>query len=108
CILAAELFEMMMQLQHCENATAGELKTQHLHNDRDGFDYKNATDNGEQKLLLTTNRDHSDHPADGERAGIAHEDFGRMTIEPKESESGADKRSANHGELTGKRIERDL
>src|SRR5437868_8701980 len=99
---------MMMQRRHRENAAAGELETQHLHDDRDRFDDENATDNGEQKFLLTTNRDHSDHPTDGERAGIAHEDFGGMTIEPKESESGADKRSANHGELTGKRIERDL
>src|SRR5438094_389708 len=99
---------MMMQRRHCENATAGELKTQHLHNDRDRLDDKNATDNGEEKLLLTTNRDHSNHPADGERPGVAHEHFGRMTIEPKESESGADERSANHREFTGEWIERDL
>src|SRR5205823_13525453 len=31
-----------------------------------------------------------------------------MTIEPKESESGADERSANHREFTGEWIERDL
>src|SRR5438270_2003073 len=99
---------MMMQRRHRENAAAGELETQHLHDDRNRFDDENATNNGEQKFLLTTNRDHADHPADGERTGIAHENFGRMTIEPKKPESGADERRANHGELAGEWIEWDL
>ncbi len=39
---------MVMQRRHRENAFAGELETQHLQDDRDGFDHENAADNDEQ------------------------------------------------------------
>src|SRR5438445_398507 len=99
---------MMMKRRHRENAAPGQLKTQNLHYDRDRFEDENTTDDGEEKFLLTTNGDDSDHPADGERAGIPHEDFGGVTIEPEETKPGTDERSANHGQLTGERIKRDL
>ena len=84
------------------------LETHHLQNDRDRFDDENAADHREQQFLFTTNRDHPDHAADGERAGVAHEDFRRMTIEPEKAEAGADERGANYGEFAGERIKWDL
>src|SRR5881227_1380347 len=99
---------MMMKGRHRENAAAGQLKTQHLHDDRDRFQDENTTDDGEEKFLLTTNGDDADHSADGKRAGVPHENFGRMTIEPEESKPGTDEGGANHRQLTGERIEWDL
>ena len=48
------------------------------------------------------------HPADGERAGVAHENFGRVAIEPEEAERRADERHADDGELAGEGIKRNL
>ena len=101
-------FEMMMDRRHGENAAAGQFETEHLQNDRDRFDDENAADDGEEQLLFTADRDHADHAADGERAGVAHENFRRMTIEPEKAEAGADERGADDRELAGERIKRDL
>src|SRR5207244_6589422 len=43
-----------------------------------------------------------------ERAGVAHENFCRVTIKPKKTESGTDERCANHRQFAGERIKRDL
>src|SRR4029453_17528967 len=72
--------------------------------DRDGFENEHATDNGEEKFLLPTNRDHPHHAANGERASIAHENFCRVTIAPEEAEAGANKSGANHRYLAGEGI----
>src|ERR1043166_10031849 len=77
---------MMMDRRHGENAFAGGLETDHLQNHRDGFDDENAANHNEQQLLLATNRHHSNYPANGERAGVAHENLCRMTVEPERSE----------------------
>ena len=87
---------MVMQRRHRENAAACQLKTQHLHNDGDGLDNKHAANDGEEKFLLTTNSDDANHSADGERTGVSHENFGRVTIEPEKTEPGADERGADH------------
>src|ERR1700720_3384823 len=84
-LLPADQLEMMMKGRHRENAAPGQLKTQDLHDDRDRFENENTTDNGEKKFLPTTNGDDADHPTDGERAGVPHENFGRVTIEPEET-----------------------
>src|SRR5213080_3107120 len=91
-LLPTDQLEMMMKGRHRENAAAGQLKTQHLHDDRDRFQDENTTDDGEEKFLLTTNGDDADHPADGERAGIPHENFGRMTVEPEKTKPRTDER----------------
>ena len=96
---------MMMDRRHGEDAFSGELETQHLENDRDRFDHEHPANNRKQKLLFTTNRDDTDHSANRERAGVTHENARRMTIEPEKSETGADERTAKHGQLAGKRIE---
>ena len=85
----------MMKGRHRENAAPGQLKTQHLHDDRDRFEDKNTADDSKEKFLLTTNGDDADHPADGERTGIPHENFGGVTIEPEKTKPGTDERGTN-------------
>ena len=87
---------------------AGQFEAQHLQNDRDGFDHENAAHDHEEQFLFTTNRDDADHAADRERAGVAHENFRRMTVEPEKAEAGADERRANDRQLAGEGIKRDL
>ena len=97
-----------MDRRHREDAFAGELETQHLKNHRDRFDDEDAADDREQQFLFATDRDDSDHSADRERSGVAHEDLRGMTVEPEKAQAGADERRADHGQLAGERIKRDL
>ena len=100
--------EVMMERRHREDAFAGQLETEHLQDDRDRFDHEDAADHHEQQLLFATNRDDADHAADGQRAGVAHEDFRGMAIEPEKAESRADQRRANDRQLAGEGIKWDL
>src|SRR5947207_14931673 len=99
---------MVMKRRHRENPFAGELETQHLENHRDRFDHKNAADDDEKQFLFATDRDDADQAADCERAGVAHKNFGRMTIEPEKTETGADERGTNDRQLGGERIKWNL
>src|SRR5438067_9162499 len=99
---------MVMKGRHRENAAPGQLKAQHLHDDRDRFEDENTAHNSEETVLLTTNGDNADHPTDGERAGVSHENFGRVTIKPEETQARTDERGTNHRQLTGEWIKRDL
>jgi hypothetical protein len=99
---------MMMKRRHGEEPFAGQFKTQNLEDDGDGFEHENSAHDREEQLLFTTNRDHPDHPADRERAGVAHNHFGGMTIEPEETEASPDERGADDRQLAGKRIKWDL
>src|SRR5437773_12494142 len=64
-LLPADQLEMVMKGRHRENASPGQLTTQHLHDDRDRFEDGNTADNSEDKFLLTANRDDADRPTDG-------------------------------------------
>src|SRR5437879_2010979 len=99
---------MVMERRHRKNAFAGEFETQNLENNRDRFDYENAADNDEKQFLFAADCHHADQSADRERAGIAHENFGGVTIKPEKSETGADERGTDNAQLAGKWIERDL
>ena len=46
--------------------------------------------------------------AERQRADVAHEDLGRVAVEPEEPERGAHERAAEDGELARLRDERDL
>ena len=98
----------MMNRRHGEKPSAGQFETQDLEDDRDRFDHENPADDGEKQLLFAANRDDPNHAADGERAGVAHENFGRMAVEPKKAEPGADERRTDHGKLAREGIKRDL
>src|SRR4029077_6306373 len=101
-------FEMMMNRRHGKDAAAGQFKTQHLQNHRDRFDHENTAHHHQEQFLLTTDRDHTDHAADGERSGIAHKNFCRIAVKPKKSKAGANQRRADNRQLAGEWIKRNL
>ena len=58
---------------------------------------------GSSKFLLDENRDGTERASQRERPDIAHEDFGRVRVVPKESEARADERPAENRQLGGLR-----
>ena len=47
-------------------------------------------------------------PAERQRPDVAHEDLGRMGVEPEESEAGAGQGAGEHGQLRGLRNAGDV
>src|SRR5688572_124335 len=99
---------MMMERRHRENAFAGQPEAQHLQDDRGGFENENAAHHREQQLLFAANSNDTNHAADGQRAGVPHDDFSGMAIEPEKTQPSPDERRANDRKLAGVRIEWDL
>src|SRR5665213_947327 len=81
----AERLEMMMNRCHAEDALAGQLERGDLDDHRHSLQHKQAADDGQHHFLLGSNRDRAEHPAERQRAGVAHEDGGRRRIEPEET-----------------------
>src|SRR2546426_8633353 len=99
---------MMMERRHRENTATGQLKTDHLENDRNRFNHEDTTDYDQEEFLFTADRDHADHPPKGQRAGVTHENFCRVAIEPKKSETGTDERGTHYRQLAGEWVKRNL
>ena len=77
-------------------------------NHRNRFENEDAAHDREEQFLFAANRDDADDAADRERAGVAHDDFRGMAIEPKKPQAGPDERGADDRQLAGVGIERDL
>src|ERR1700733_11863977 len=90
----AQLFEMMMDRGHPEDALAGELERGHLHNHRNRFQHEQPADHGQHDLVFHRDRDRAEHAAERERTGVAHEDRCRRRVEPEESQPRAKHRAA--------------
>src|SRR6266513_2065919 len=99
---------MMVNRRHDEKPLASEFEAQHLHDHRDGFDYKNAANYDQEELLFTTDRDNAEDAADGQRSGVAHENLRRITVEPEKAQPRADKRRADNGQFARERIKGNL
>src|SRR5437762_13346598 len=56
-LLPTDQLEMVMKERPRENAASGQLKTQHLDDDRARFEDEDTADNCEEKFLLTRSRD---------------------------------------------------
>src|SRR4029077_5053840 len=106
--LPANQLEMMVNGRHGEDAAASQFETEDLQDHRDRFDDENAAYHNQQQFLLTTNGHYADHATDRERPCVAHENLGRMTIEPQKSKAGADQRRANYRQFSRERIKWDL
>src|ERR1700726_2270391 len=104
----AQLLEMMMDRRHLEDALARELEGRNLHDHRNRFQHEQSADHGQHDLVLDGDRDRTEHAAERERAGVAHEDRGRRRVEPEKSEARAEQRAAQHRELAGARDIVDL
>src|SRR5258708_36852708 len=60
-LLPTDQLEMVMKGRHRENAAPGQLKTQHLHDERDRFEDENTAHNSEGKFVLRSNGDTADN-----------------------------------------------
>src|SRR5690606_3588044 len=81
----AELFEMVMDQRHQEDALDSHLEIANLNDDRQDLDHEQAADDGQHDLVLGGDRDGADQATHGERAGVAHEDGRRRRVEPQEA-----------------------
>jgi hypothetical protein len=84
---AATQLEMVVDGGHAEDApAAGEFEEIDLADDGEGFQDKNAADDGEHEGLLDQQCHCSQEAADGEGSGIAHENGCGGCVVPKESD----------------------
>ena len=95
----AELLEVVVQRGHLEDAFLAELVAAYLEHDGERFEDEDAADEGEQEFLADDDGDGADGAAEGERADIAHEDFGGVGVVPEKADGGADHGAAEDGEL---------
>ena len=94
----------MMQRRHFENAFAiAQFVAGDLQNDRKRFEHEDATDKGQQQLLLDDNRDRADGATQRKRSDVAHEDFCRVSVVPKKADAGADHGAAEDSHFADQR-----
>src|SRR5258708_16851458 len=65
----------------------------------DGLDDKDSADHDEQKFLADDDGDVAEEAAEGEGAGVAHEDAGWVAVEPEKAEGGAGNGGGEDGHL---------
>src|SRR5690554_5065118 len=94
-------FEMVMNGRHAEHPAAGQLERGHLNDHRQGLDHENAAHDEQHYFLTDDYRDHAQRRPQSQRPHIAHEDLGRIGVEPQETEAGTDQRAAEDQQLTG-------
>src|ERR1017187_6468576 len=90
----------MVDGRHLKNSFLTQLVGADLQNHRERLYDENATDEGQQKLLLDHDCDGANRATECERADVAHEDFGGMRVIPEKSYGGANHGSAKDGQLT--------
>ena len=67
------------------------LKTAIWMHHRDHLDHEQAGDHDQQHLGAGQDRQPGDQTADGQRAGVAHHDPGRVRVPPEEPDAAADR-----------------
>src|SRR5471032_3029089 len=99
----ALLLEVMVQRCHAEDALAGPLEGQHLHDHRHGLEHEQPAHDRQHELMLDHDRSGAERAADRKRSGVAHEHHGRWRVEPQEAQARADQRRQQHREFAGAR-----
>ncbi len=88
---------MVVQRRHEEDAPAlavfalRSLEPAHLHHDRQALYEEDAAQDGYQQLFPYHYGEDGDDPAEGEAAGVAHEDLRRVGVIPEEAHRGTGK-----------------
>src|SRR6185437_16633894 len=90
---------MMVDGGHFEDALFAQLVAADLEDDGKRLNHEDAADKGQQQFLADDDGHGSDGSPEGERAYIAHEDFGGMGVIPEEADAGPHHRSAENGDL---------
>src|ERR1044071_7135286 len=67
----ALLLEVMMDRRHLEDALAGELERDHLHDHRDRFEHEQSADYGKNDFMLGRDRNRPQKPAKRKRTRVA-------------------------------------
>jgi len=88
-----------MNGRHAKNALAGTLEMGDLDDHRQALDDKDSADQQEEELLFDQHRHRADRPAEGQGAGIAHEDLGRIGVIPEKAQGGAEESGAKNRQL---------
>src|SRR5579859_4060692 len=86
----AELLEMVVDWGHQEDPAPGPLEPGDLDDHRQGLGDEQAADQGQDDLLARGHGHRAQAAAQGQRAGVAHEDAGGRRVVPKETQASAD------------------
>src|SRR5437868_12336261 len=95
----------MMQRRHLEQplplaeSSRRVLEVTDLQHHGERFDDEHTTDNSKQEFELQQDRDNAERTTQGKRTRVAHEDFGRMRVEPEKAERCPEQRNAEDGKL---------
>src|SRR6056297_3028566 len=92
---------MMMDRRHQEDALAGALEIDHLNDHRERLGHEEAADDAQNQFVLGGDRDGTQCAAQGQRAGIAHEDRRRGGVVPQEAETAAHQSRHEDQDLAG-------
>jgi hypothetical protein len=79
-----------------------------LEDHRECFHDEDAANDDEHELLLGADGNGAEGSTNREGSGIAHENRGRIAIEPKEAEAGTDQSHEEDGELADVFVVRDF
>ena len=97
----------MVDRRHLEDALLAKFETADLEDHRHCLHHEDAADDDQQELLLRANCRGAERTTDRERSGIAHENFRRVAVEPKETETRTGQRHQEHGKLADVKVVRD-
>src|SRR5690606_37794689 len=95
----AHLLEVVVDRGHQEDALAGGLEVGDLDHHRGRLDHEQAADDAQHQLVLGGHGDGAERAAEGQRAGVAHEDLGRRGVVPEEADAAADEGGAEDGQF---------
>ena len=96
---------VVVQRRHPENAPAfavlplGVAEPSDLHDHAQVFDQENPAQDGDEQLFTDGNGKRGDDAAEGQAAGISHEDLSRISVVPQEADAGAHKCGDEHHQL---------
>ena len=80
----------------------------YLQDDGACFHHEDAAHDGQKQLLFGTDGDHPEHSTNGEGTRVAHEDLGRVAVEPEKPETGAEESGAENSHLTDEWVEGEI
>ena len=86
---------------HAEDAFAAAFEADDLDDDAHGLHDEDAADDDQDDFLFAADGEGGDAAADGEGAGVTHEHFGGVGVEPEEAEAGTGEGHRDDGEFGG-------
>src|SRR5690606_36895536 len=98
-LLPPEELEVMVERSAPKDPPTAEPVGRDLKDHRERLRDQNAPEDEEEELVPKEHGHEPDRPAERKRAGVAHEDLRRMTVEPQEAEARAAQGRAPDGDL---------